>query len=138
LRDRWHSLSACSSLPVLCSAWCRPEASSRSTRTRPAINATRRSPSIVTGAFVVTWINAGDGSGDGVFARSFDSTGAAANLAIFDVDGNGSTEALTDALLILRYVFGFRGATLTAGAVGGSCSRCDAAAIEPYLAPLVI
>jgi hypothetical protein len=61
----------------------------------------------------------------------------AANLGLFDVDGNGATEALTDALLILRYVFGFRGGTLINGAVGPGCSRCDAPSIEAYLAPLV-
>jgi hypothetical protein len=50
-----------------------------------------------------------------------------------DVDGNGSFGALTDGLLVLRYLFGFTGTTLTTGAVGGSCTRCDAAAIVAYL-----
>jgi hypothetical protein len=39
--------------------------------------------------------------------------------------------------MVLRYLFGFTGATLTAGAVGDGCSRCDATSIEPYLAELV-
>jgi hypothetical protein len=53
--------------------------------------------------------------------------------ALLDVDGNGSTQPLTDGLLVLRYLFGFTGTTLTSGAVGGGCTRCDAAAIDAYL-----
>jgi hypothetical protein len=59
------------------------------------------------------------------------------SLTILDIDGNGSTTALTDGLLVLRFLFGFTGETLTTGAVGGGCSRCDAASIEAYLQPLV-
>jgi DNA-binding beta-propeller fold protein YncE len=33
----------------------------------------------------------------------------------YDVDGDGQIDALTDALLLLRYAFGFRGSTLIAG-----------------------
>jgi hypothetical protein len=36
--------------------------------------------------------------------------------------------------LLLRYFFGFRDATLTNAAVGGGCKRCDAAAIQPFIA----
>jgi hypothetical protein len=53
-----------------------------------------------------------------------------------DVDGNGVKDPLTDGLLALRYLFGFRGATLIAGAVAGNCTRCTAVAIEAYLASL--
>ena len=55
---------------------------------------------------------------------------------VLDVDGNGSLEPLTDGLLVLRYLFGLTGATLTNGVVGASCTRCDAAAILPYLETL--
>jgi hypothetical protein len=51
----------------------------------------------------------------------------------YDVDGNGSVSALTDALLLLRYTFGFRGLVLTTGAVGPGCTRCNAASIEPFI-----
>jgi hypothetical protein len=57
-------------------------------------------------------------------------------LAMLDIDGNGSAGPLTDGLLILRYLFGFRGAPLADGATGSNATR-DAAAIEVYLAPLV-
>jgi hypothetical protein len=53
-----------------------------------------------------------------------------------DVDGNAQTDALTDGLLIIRYLFGFRGTALTDGAVGSSCTRCTAAEIEEYCAIL--
>lgn len=53
-----------------------------------------------------------------------------------DIDGNGTVSPLTDALLILRYSFGFRGGTLTTGAVAGDCTRCTVQAIEDYLALL--
>jgi hypothetical protein len=51
-----------------------------------------------------------------------------------DVDGNGAAEPLTDGTLIFRWLFGFRGDTLTTGAVDlAHCTRCDAPAIEAYL-----
>lgn len=53
-----------------------------------------------------------------------------------DIDGNGVKEPLTDGLLLLRYLFGFRGGTLITGAVGGGCTRCTSVAIEAYLASL--
>jgi hypothetical protein len=57
---------------------------------------------------------------------------------VIDIDGNGATGPLTDGLLVLRFLFGFTGATLTSGAVDtGACTRCDAAAIEPYLQTLI-
>jgi len=56
---------------------------------------------------------------------------------IYDVDGNGKVTALEDGLLIIRYLFGFRGATLIGGAVAADCTRCSATAIESYLASLM-
>jgi hypothetical protein len=80
------------------------------------------------GDFVVAWSSfTQDGSFYGVFAQRL------REPATLDVDGNGTIEPLTDGLLLLRYLFGFTGATLTTGAVGGGCTRCDAAAIDSYL-----
>jgi hypothetical protein len=53
-----------------------------------------------------------------------------------DIDDDGTVQALTDALLILRFLFGFTGTALTFGAVDPDCGRCDAAAILPYLQTL--
>jgi hypothetical protein len=56
--------------------------------------------------------------------------------AVLDIDGNGTTDALTDGLLALRWMFGFTGDTLTSGAVGLGCTRCSAGAIGTYLASI--
>ena len=49
-----------------------------------------------------------------------------------DVDGNGEVSALSDGILTLRYMFGFRGAELTAGALGQGATRTEAA-VADYL-----
>jgi plastocyanin len=51
-------------------------------------------------------------------------------LAILDIDGNGTVDAATDGLLVLRYLLGMRGGTLITGALGNNPSRCDATSIE--------
>jgi hypothetical protein len=84
------------------------------------------------GNFVVAWESTHDGAIEGVFAQRY-----SGSFATLDVDANGAFAPLTDALLVLRYAFGFRGATLVAGAVGGGCTRCTAPAIEAYLASMV-
>jgi hypothetical protein len=84
------------------------------------------------GDFVAAWQSGGqDGSGAGAFARRFTAIRAG------DIDGNGAAGALTDGLLLLRYLFGFRGAALVTGATAPDCTRCTAAAIESYLAAKV-
>jgi hypothetical protein len=56
---------------------------------------------------------------------------------VFDIDNNGALDPLTDALLILRFMFGFTGTTLTTNAVAGNCvTRCDSSTILPYLQTL--
>jgi hypothetical protein len=83
------------------------------------------------GRFVVVWNSYGqDGAKIGVFAQRF------GDAAVLDVDGNGAITALTDGLLVLRFLFGFTGTTLTASATAPNCTRCDAAAIVPYLTGL--
>ena len=54
------------------------------------------------------------------------------NKGHLDIDGDGSTEALTDGLLLLRYLFGFDGATLIEGAVGTDAPRTAADEIKTY------
>jgi hypothetical protein len=55
----------------------------------------------------------------------------------YDVDGDGRRDALTDGLLILRHLFGFRGAALIDRAVSPQCVRCSAESIEEYLSGLL-
>ena len=57
-------------------------------------------------------------------------------LFILDADGNGERDALTDGLLIIRYLFGLTGDALTVNAVASNCTRCNNTAIEDYLGGL--
>jgi len=54
-----------------------------------------------------------------------------------DVDNNGSTDALTDGVLILRYMFGLRGAALINSAVGDGANPGTAEAIEAKIVSLM-
>ena len=61
----------------------------------------------------------------------------AAIVELLDADGDGTTDALTDGIVLFRWLFGFRGSTLVTGAIDSEdCTRCDAASIEAYLAAL--
>ena len=60
-----------------------------------------------------------------------------ARRAALDVDNNSSTDALTDGLMILRYMFGLRGNALISGAIGANALRNTAPAIEQYIATLM-
>ena len=50
-----------------------------------------------------------------------------------DIDGNGNVDALTDGLMLLRYLFGLRGESLISGAIGGNSSRTSHDNIEIYI-----
>lgn len=56
-----------------------------------------------------------------------------ANQGQFDLDGNGTFDALTDGLLILRSLFGLSGTAVTSGAIAGNASRTDWNAVNGYL-----
>jgi hypothetical protein len=96
-------------------------------QTAPAVTAR------AAGDFVIAWQSTGqDGSNEGIFAQRF------AVPRLYDIDGDGTMSPLTDGLLILRFLFGFTGTTLTSGAVNANgCSRCDASTIETYLQTLI-
>ena len=49
---------------------------------------------------------------------------------LLDIDGNGRVDALSDGLLILRYMFGLRGPSLTANAVASDASFTDPGVIQ--------
>ena len=53
--------------------------------------------------------------------------------ANLDVDGNGSVDALTDGLLILRYLFGLRGDSLVTQVIGTGAARNSSESIEDYV-----
>ena len=52
---------------------------------------------------------------------------------LLDIDGNANTDALTDGLLLMRYLFGSRGESLTVDAIATDCIRCSADELEPIL-----
>ena len=50
-----------------------------------------------------------------------------------DIDGDGQSKALTDGLLLIRYLFGFSGDSLIAGAIGEGAERATAEEIQAYI-----
>ncbi len=58
-------------------------------------------------------------------------------LKILDIDANGSFDALTDGLIILRYAFGLRGQSLIDGVISEDAMRAKAADIETYIESLL-
>ncbi|MDG1693400.1 MAG: hypothetical protein P8I13_00850, partial [Porticoccaceae bacterium] len=54
-----------------------------------------------------------------------------------DIDGNGRLDALTDGLILLRYLFGLRGTMLTSGAIAGDATRTTPEVIESYVSDLL-
>jgi hypothetical protein len=54
-------------------------------------------------------------------------------VSTFDLDGNGSLDALTDGLLLLRYLFGLSGDVMTNGVVGSGATRDNYADISAHI-----
>ncbi len=54
-----------------------------------------------------------------------------------DIDGNGTVDALSDGLLLLRYLFGLTGNTLTTGVVGDGATVTESTALESYMSGLM-
>lgn len=52
---------------------------------------------------------------------------------LLDLDGNGTTDALTDGAIATRYLNGLRGPSLVAGAIGAGATRTTPAQIEAYI-----
>jgi hypothetical protein len=53
-----------------------------------------------------------------------------------DIDDNGNIDALTDGLIVLRYLFGLTGDTLIKGVVAADANRVSATEIEAHMAVL--
>jgi hypothetical protein len=70
---------------------------------------------------------------------TFDEDDADADVtsAVLDIDGNGSVDALTDGLMVLRYLFGLRGQGLINGAIADNAMRTEAADVEAYIQSLM-
>jgi hypothetical protein len=50
-----------------------------------------------------------------------------------DIDGSGHIDALTDSLLLLRYLFNLRGEPLVSGAISGDADRSASTDVEAYI-----
>jgi hypothetical protein len=59
------------------------------------------------------------------------------NEQLLDIDGNDQVDALTDGLLILRYIFGLRGSVLITGVVAQDATRTSEEDIEAHLEVLI-
>ena len=60
----------------------------------------------------------------------------ASTTSFADIDANGTVDALTDGLLLLRYLFGLTGDALLASAVAEDATRTSADDIEAYILSL--
>ena len=57
---------------------------------------------------------------------------------LVDIDANGKTDALTDGLVILRYLFGLRGDVLVNGVIAADATRTSVSEIEAYIESLMV
>ncbi len=58
--------------------------------------------------------------------------------AVFDLDGNGSGDALTDGLLLMRHLFGLSGEAMTSGVIGAGATRVSYADILAYISSAAV
>lgn len=91
-----------------------------------------------TGSVFTGWLGACTGVGPCILningATNVSATFAPDNLVLgLDIDGNGSYDALTDGLLLIRYLFGRTGAALTSGAIDGMPPRSTPLQIAQYV-----
>ena len=56
---------------------------------------------------------------------------------LFDIDGNGQVDALTDGMMLFRYLSGVRGDAIIVQAIGAGARRTTATEIETYIRGLL-
>ena len=59
------------------------------------------------------------------------------SYSVLDVDQNGSFDALTDGLILIRYAYGFRGDALVSGVIASDAERTTAGEIEAHIQTLL-
>ena len=70
-------------------------------------------------------------------ANSTSEFSACVRAMLLDIDDNGSYDALTDGLILIRYLLGLRDASLVDNAIGPGANRNTSAAVEAYLASVL-
>lgn len=66
-------------------------------------------------------------------SNSVTPTASTVGMHILDVDANGQYDPMTDGVMIVRYMFGLTGSSLTTGVVGSLANRADPTQIGDYL-----
>jgi hypothetical protein len=82
-------------------------------------------------------VNSAISAGSELTAAEVEANVAAASTSFADIDGNGNVDALTDGLMLLRYLFGLTGDSLINSAVAGDATRSTSADIEAYIISLM-
>jgi hypothetical protein len=82
-------------------------------------------------------VNSAISAGSELTATEVEANVAAASTSFADIDGNGNVDALTDGLMLLRYLFGLTGDSLINSAVAGDATRSTSADIEAYIISLM-
>ena len=75
-------------------------------------------------------------AGSTLTATQVEANVAASTATFADIDGSGNVDALTDGLLLLRYMFNLKGDSLIDGAISDSAGRTSAVDIESYILSL--
>ncbi|MDA9014265.1 hypothetical protein N9I73_01635, partial [Porticoccaceae bacterium] len=76
-------------------------------------------------------------SGSALTAAEVEANVAEAASSFADIDGSGNVDALTDGLLLLRYLFNLRDDALVAGAIASGAERSSSADVEAYIISLM-
>ena len=76
------------------------------------------------------------GLGDYLLSISKNGAIGAGGAPVLDIDLDGAYDALTDGLLVIRYLFGLTGTGLTNGATAPGAKRIDPGEIATYLASI--
>ena len=84
----------------------------------------------LTGTSLISGSVAGDASSYSIMSSPALASGD------WDIDGDGRADALTDGLIVLRYLFGLTGDTLVKGVVAADANRVSAGEIEAHMAVL--
>jgi len=131
-----------SNIALACIALCVTSFDTRSEVFTLDVDADGKTKPLTDGLIVIRYLFGFSGESLTASAVAFDANRASAeeievylrqNEDLLDVDGDGSVDALSDGLLIIRDLFGFSGVALTNGAVTGGAARDTSSAVIDYI-----